>query len=171
VVSPFRFVSHNHAAFKLCSLWHVDSLLDDFCDSDVARGPPTGSRVWPNDWFSFPALPVVPLSFSCYRLDAFTYLAYSVLSETKDEPRCSSKFLAVRPSDARSPQRWKRLVISLLCCCVASVVLFFAEQLVEPVSAPATCLVSGDSSCFTSLCIGLLARASGITVCPCASPS
>lgn len=104
VVSPFRFVPHNHAAFKLCSLWHVGSLLDDFCDSDVARGPPTGSRVWSNDWFSFPALPVVPLSFSCYRLDAFTYLAYSVLTETKYEPRCSSKFLAVRPSDARSPK-------------------------------------------------------------------
>ena len=85
----------NHTAFKLNSLWHVGYLLDDFYGFDMcsrvnlqlynsARRPALiqGATAFGlyalllvlacgrNCWPSSPVLSIIPLSCSCYRLDA-----------------------------------------------------------------------------------------------------
>ena len=85
----------NNTAFKLHSLWHVGYLLDDFYDFHVcsrvklqlfnpARRPALfqGATAFGlnalllvlacgrNCWPSSPVLSIIPLSCSCYRLDA-----------------------------------------------------------------------------------------------------
>ena len=93
--SSLFFLFSYHTAFKLYSLWHVGYLLDNFYDFHVcsrvklqlfnpARRPALfqGATAFGlnalllvlacgrNCWPSSPVLSIIPLSCSCYRLDA-----------------------------------------------------------------------------------------------------
>jgi len=106
----------NHTAFELNSLWHVGYLLDDFYGFDMcsrvnlqlynsARCPAliqgatafglnalllvlTGGH---NHWPSSPFLSIVPLSFSCYRLDDSIVEIVHCLVHTNSSRTCQSR--------------------------------------------------------------------------------
>jgi len=118
------------------------------------------------------SLSVVPLSFSCSRLDsvdggvrclAYTSSFWDLPVETGNESR-STVFIAVRPSEDRSglclrlcADAWRPLRFSL------------SSSWSSSSNARAVCLVQRDSSQSMSLCIVIPARASGLIALLCNS--
>jgi len=130
-----------------------------------------------NHWPSCPLPSIVPLFFSCYRLDDSVVEIVRCLvhtnslrdspAETGDEPQ-RNEFLAAHPSDPSKGDGGS--LYSRLCADAWRLpCLSLSGIWSSPSDARAVCLVRCDSSEFMSLCIGLLARAGALIALLCNS--